>query len=191
SDAGFHRALHYWLRSFGQFHTLTASLLGQQGIVLPDMHLRTTTEEKERHDQGKRKNPLSLDFNLFEDSTAYLTALPRHTAIHRDAKPDNLFGKYLLDHEYVCMGPAVMDLALLFIHYNVPKRLWNESLEYYVQHKTGTIDKEEVRNLNHEIFYAITYMTYKQTISSCLRQLQPPNMRELAHYTKYFLGNCL
>ncbi|MFA6888832.1 MAG: hypothetical protein WC254_05035, partial [Candidatus Woesearchaeota archaeon] len=49
SDAGFHRSLHYWLRSFGQFHTLTASLLGQQGIVLPDMHLRTTTEEKERH----------------------------------------------------------------------------------------------------------------------------------------------
>jgi hypothetical protein len=174
------RSLDYWIASFAMFHREAERIFKEENIEIEEVTFRSAEEEIERYQRGKINNILNLKSKQkLEDAIAYLQETDYKFVVHNDAKPDNLFGPYLIDLELIGKGHPALDLSLLLVQYGVHKENYDVYLKQYLDIKgvKGSHEKE-LKELKEGMKHASYYKVVKEVIGSSLREVRPKTEKD-------------
>lgn len=186
------RPLEYWIHAYALFHRDAEAILREANIVIPDAIRHSVGEYHEQYAQGREHHDFPFDWGRLRESIAYLQRpdSPK-TVIHRDGKPGNIVGPYMVDLEDIAVGEPAIDLAMAFTRFAVPEEQWGGYLAQYLSARDGvpvSVDDANVRQLQRGVREAVIYTAYKELLGSSLRRITPETRAQNATLVQQLYG---
>ena len=167
--------IEYWITSLAMFHKESEKILREEGLTeIREYDVRSLDHILEQQAMAKHlgHRTFPLDVKKLEEGIAYLEETSYKTVIHGDNKDANRMGPYLVDLELIGRGSPAVDLGLLFMQYNVPKKDWGRMTDLYLKAKGSECIGEERKLLQEGLEFTSHYTAARIVASSSSKMKQ-------------------
>lgn len=182
------RTVDYWVQTLATFHREAGEILESKGIVVPDLEILDLDIMQFIYESSDKGHDLRFDKHEIKDSVDYLLSTKSNYLVHGDVKKDNRLGEMLIDLESCGKGNPAIDLALIFMQYNISGKEREKYLKDYLTIRGSVNYERELKELNEGINYAMIYSGCRECWGSHTRRITEQTKKDGSLIRKHILS---